>query len=77
MNSKGRVKYRVQLQTSSFEVENLNEQFKIQTMNFGGERTPYPLRCRKLPTNADRTRMFTKAEWLKSTILTIFVAIFF
>ena len=25
----------------SFEVENLNEQFKIQTMNFGGDRTPY------------------------------------
>ena len=27
--------------------------------------------------NVDRTRMFTKAEWLKSTNLTIFVAIFF
>ena len=26
---------------SSFEVENLNEQLKIQTMNFGGDRTPY------------------------------------
>ena len=26
---------------SSFEVENLNEQFKIQTMNFGRDRTPY------------------------------------
>ena len=26
---------------SSFEVENLHEQFKIQTMNFGGDRTPY------------------------------------
>ena len=26
---------------SSVEVENLNEQFKIQTMNFGGDRTPY------------------------------------
>ena len=25
---------------SSFEVENLNEQFKIQTMNLGGDRTP-------------------------------------
>ena len=25
---------------SSFEVENLNEQFKTQTMNFGGDRTP-------------------------------------
>ena len=23
-----------------FEVENLNEQFKIQTMNFGGDRMP-------------------------------------
>ena len=29
------------------------------------------------PRNVDRTRMFTKAEWLKSTNLTIFVAIFF
>ena len=27
--------------------------------------------------NVDRTRMFTKPEWLKSTNLTIFVAIFF
>ena len=27
--------------------------------------------------NADRTRMFTKAEWLKSKNLTIFFAIFF
>ena len=26
--------------------------------------------------NADRTRMFTKAEWFKSTNLTIFVAIY-
>ena len=37
---------------SSVEVENLNEQFKIQTMNFGGDRTPYisPVDASKLNT---------------------------
>ena len=32
----------IPLQNSSAEVENLNEQFKIQPMNSGGDRAPYP-----------------------------------
>ena len=56
---------------SSVEVENLNEQFKIQTMNFGGDRTPYisPVDASKL--NSWFSHDVTKIQTKKLSILPI------